>query len=94
MGLIKDKILEHYEYDLRRYEELNEMSLENNIEEIDKEIEDAKDEIRSLLDYNDVEELDDIENFISEIKGLESSKSELEDFIAERNELREQLKKY
>ncbi|MFQ7361171.1 hypothetical protein [Clostridium perfringens] len=93
MGLIKNEMMEFYEYDLRRYNELKEMDLENIINEIDKEVEEAKDEIISFIDDDDIDKLDDIDSFILEIKDLKLRKTEYEDLIAERNELKNQLKR-
>lgn len=93
MGLIKNEMMEFYEYDLRRYNELKEMDLENIINEIDKEVEEAKDEIISFIDDDDIDKLDDIDSFILEIKNLKLRKTEYEDLIAERNELKNQLKR-
>lgn len=94
MGLAKKEMMEFHEYNLQRYEELKEMNLDKAIVEIDKNIENAKYEISSLLNYDEVEELDGIDEVIKEIKELDRQKSELLDLECEMNELKQQLIKY
>ncbi len=94
MGLLKGAMLEQQEFDRNRYEELEDMSLQDSINELKKEIHEKNMEIDSILDDDDKEsdeKVDLISDLRSDIKSVEDNLLEKEDFLCEHKQLKKDL---